>query len=72
MKITDLDVIEDHLDTLFERFSVHRRSIGFVAAHIQDDQAMSSLMITEHAMKETENLIAMILGREIQNLDGPY
>ena len=72
MKITDLDVLEEHLDTLFERFSVHCRSIGFVADHIQDDQAMCSLMVTGHAMKETQNLIAAILGREIETLEGPY
>jgi len=72
MKITDMEVIAENLDTLYERFSVHRRSIGFVAGHINDDEAMCTLMITEHAMKETENLIATILGREILDLDGPY
>lgn len=73
MKQEDYEALEERLDTLYERLSVHRRSIGFVADHIKDEQAMSSLMITHHAMKESENYIDMLLGREKQHdLEGPY
>jgi hypothetical protein len=72
MNIEDSEALEEVLDTLYERISVHRRAIGFVADHVTDDQAMANLMIQVNSMTTTQNIIASLLGRKSEEDSGHF
>ena len=72
MKIENSEALEDVLDTLYERISIHRRSIGFVADHVTDNQAMANLMIQVNSMTTTQNIVASLLGRDIEEDSGCF
>jgi hypothetical protein len=44
------------MDEACTNLSLIRRSLGFVADHVEDDQTMAILMRLEASLEETENL----------------
>lgn len=49
------------MDEACENLSLIRRSLGFVADHVEDDQTMAILMRLEASLEETENIFFEIL-----------
>lgn len=61
--------IIDSLDSIYERISAERRALGFVANHLDNDQAMCNLMVIHRGMLITENSLLSIMGRSASNED---
>lgn len=72
MKVEKTDELEEILGTLYERISVHRRAVGFVADHVSDDQAMANLMIQVNSMTTTQNILASLLGYSLEDEKGTF
>jgi hypothetical protein len=55
LKGKKMKIKKEELIDIYDRISLSRRSIGFIADHTDDDQVMSSLMVFDRFMQETES-----------------